>query len=373
MNTTRRFDLGDIRILMTADAVGGVWTYSIDLARALCSRGASVLLVTFGPRPSKSQKRECQTIRRLELLESDYPLEWTADASEHAIEAGGNWLRRVGRTFAPDVIHLNGYGYAALPWQMPTVVVAHSDVYSWWEATDGVAPPAEWQRYHHRVAAGLVAADAVVAPSRAILTALSRHYSISKQKSKVIHNSSCLQPVRARKRNLVFGAGRLWDRSKNFSILNDVAERCAWPIHLAGSTQGTEPSRFNQLALTGELGRQQMAEALGAASIFVHPSLYEPFGLSILEAAKSGCALVLSDIPSLCELWPDAAVFANPYDAIDWTNKINSLIADKSLRREYARRAIARAAHCSMEKCSSAYADLYLDLISGVRSKRRVS
>ncbi|HEY6987579.1 MAG TPA: glycosyltransferase family 4 protein [Bryobacteraceae bacterium] len=358
---------------MTADAVGGVWTYSIDLARALCSRGANVLLVTFGPRPSKSQKREGQTIRRLELLESDYPLEWAADASEHAIKAGGNWLRRVARTFAPDVIHLNGYRYAALPWQTPTVVVAHSDVYSWWEAVDGAPPPAEWQRYHHRVAAGLIATDAIVAPSRAMLAALSRHYSISKQKSEVIHNFSCLQPVRARKRNLVFGAGRLWDRSKNFSILNDVAERCAWPIYLAGSTQGTEPSRFNRLVLAGELSRQQMAEALGSASIFVHPSLYEPFGLSVLEAAKSRCALVLSDIPSLRELWSNAALFANPYDSGDWTEKIKSLIADKSLRREYARRAIARAAHYSMEKCISAYVDLYLDLISGARSKRRVS
>ncbi len=358
---------------MTADAVGGVWTYSIDLARALGSRGASVLLVTFGPRPSKSQRLECQTIQCLELLESNYPLEWTADASEHAIEAGGNWLGRVARTFGPDVIHLNGYGYATLPWQTPTVVVAHSDVYSWWEATDCTAPPAEWQRYHHRVATGLVAADAIVAPSRAMLTALSRHYSINKQKSEVIHNFSCLQPVHARKRKLVFGAGRLWDRSKNFSILNKVAERCRWPIHLAGSTQGTEPSRFNQLVLAGELGRQQMAEALGAASIFAHPSLYEPFGLSVLEAAKSGCALVLSDIPSLCELWPDAALFADPYDPIDWTKKINCLIADKTLRREYARRAIARAAYCSMEKCSSAYADLYLALISGARNKRRVS
>lgn len=358
---------------MTADAVGGVWTYSIDLARALCSRGASVLLVTFGPRPSKSQRWECQTIRRLELLESDYPLEWIADASEDAIEAGGNWLRRVARRFAPDVIHLNGYGYAALPWQTPTVVVAHSDVYSWWEATDGAAPPAEWERYHHRVAAGLVAADAIVAPSRAMLTALSRHYLINKEKCEVIHNFSCLQPARARKRNLVFGAGRLWDRSKNFSILNEVAERCVWPIHLAGSTQGTEPSRFNRLVLAGELGRRQMAEALGSASIFVHPSLYEPFGLSVLEAAKSGCALVLSDISSLRELWSNAALFANPHDPIDWTKKINCLIEDKTLRQEYARRTTARAVQCSMEKGSSAYADLYLDLISGARSKRRVS
>jgi glycogen synthase len=358
---------------MTADAVGGVWSYSIDLARALCARGASVLLVTFGPKPSEEQKRQCQTTGRLELLESDTPLEWTASASEHAIEAGGNWLRRVARTFAPDVVHLNGYGYAALPWQAPTVVVAHSDVYTWWEATDRATPPAEWQRYHHRVAAGLVAADAIVAPSRAMLRGLSRHYPISKQKARVIHNFTSLQPVRVRKRNVVFGAGRLWDRSKNFSILNKVAQRCSWRIHLAGSAQGTESSTFDRLTLAGELGRRQMAKALGSASILVHPSLYEPFGLSVLEAAKSGCALVLSDIASLRELWHNAALFANPHDPDDWTNKINCLIADKSLRRGYARRALARAAHCSIENGSSAYADLYLELIGGARVKRRVS
>src|SRR5690242_21918719 len=111
-----------------------------------------------------------------------------------------------------------------------------------------------------------------------MLTALSRHYLINKEKCEVIHNFSCLQPARARKRNLVFGAGRLWDRSKNFCLLNDVAERCAWPIHLAGSTQGADPSRFNPLVLAGDLGRQQMAEPLGSGSMLVSPSRTLTYG-----------------------------------------------------------------------------------------------
>jgi glycosyltransferase involved in cell wall biosynthesis len=373
LNTALRFDLASSRILMTADAVGGVWSYSIDLARALCSRGASVLLATFGPRPSKEQRCESQAIGRLRLVEGDFPLEWTAGASEDAIAAGGSWLLGVARAFAPDIVHLNGYCYAALPWQAPTIVAAHSDVYSWWDVTYGSVPPTEWQPYHHRVSAGLAASDAIVVPSQAMLGALSRHYPVNQQKAEVIHNFTGLQAVFAPKRNIVLGAGRLWDRSKNFSILNKVAERCAWPIQLAGCMHELETSMFNRVTLVGELGRQQMAEALGSAAILVHPSLYEPFGLSVLEAAQSGCALVLSDIASLRELWPAAALFADPHDPGDWIDKINSLIADKALRSEYAQRALARSAHFSIEKAGSSYADLYLALTNGAGFKSRVS
>jgi glycogen synthase len=370
-NTALRSDVAASRILMTADAVGGVWSYSIDLARALCSWGASVLLATFGPRPSEEQRRESQSISRLRLLESDFPLEWTAGASEDAIAAGGYWLLDIARAFSPDVVHLNGYCYAALPWQAPTVVVAHSDVYSWWEATYGAAPPAEWQSYHQRVSSGLAAADAIVVPSEAMLTALSRHYPVDRHKAEVIHNFTGSKTVFAAKRNIVLGAGRLWDRSKNFSILNKVAEHCVWPVQLAGSTH--EPSTFDRSTLLGDLGRRQMAEVFGSASILAHPSLYEPFGLSVLEAAQNGCALVLSDIASLRELWPAAALFADPHDPGDWIDKIGLLIDDKALRSKYARRAFARSTHFSIEKASIAYADLYLALTSGARLRSRVS
>ena len=55
---------------------------------------------------------------------------------------------------------------------------------------------------------------------------------------------------------------------------------------------------------------------MGRAAIYALPARYEPFGLSILEAALSGCALVIGDIPSLREIWADAALFV-PSDGHD--------------------------------------------------------
>ena len=54
---------------------------------------------------------------------------------------------------------------------------------------------------------------------------------------------------------------------------------------------------------------------MARAAIFVSSSVYEPFGLAVLEAAGSGAALVLSDIPTFRELWDEAALFAPPGDA----------------------------------------------------------
>ena len=67
---------------------------------------------------------------------------------------------------------------------------------------------------------------------------------------------------------------------------------------------------------SGRLTPPQMARVVSRApSIYALPARYEPFGLSVLEAALSGCALVLGDIPSLREIWDGAALFVDPDDA----------------------------------------------------------
>jgi glycosyltransferase involved in cell wall biosynthesis len=73
---------------------------------------------------------------------------------------------------------------------------------------------------------------------------------------------------------------------------------------------------------------------LARASIYVHPARYEPFGLAILDAALAGCALVLGDIPSLRELWHDAAIFVPTEDAARLSRELTALIenGDRRLR-----------------------------------------
>jgi glycogen(starch) synthase len=149
------------RVLMTADAVGGVWQYALELCRELRRVGVEVLLATMGPRPSAEQRQRAEELGNVQLQESDYDLEWMAEPWDDVARAG-EWLLALEREFAPELVHLNGFAHGALPWQAPRLVVGHSCVLSWWHAVRGGDVPATWDRYRAMVAAGLRAADMVV-------------------------------------------------------------------------------------------------------------------------------------------------------------------------------------------------------------------
>jgi glycosyltransferase involved in cell wall biosynthesis len=104
-----------------------------------------------------------------------------------------------------------------------------------------------------------------------------------------------------------------------------------------------------------------MARAYGESAIYLFPALYEPFGLSILEAALSGCALVLGDIPSLREIWRDAAMFVPPREADAIARTVNEVIANDSLRHELGKRARARGAAYSVDRMADAYRTAYAE------------
>ncbi len=64
---------------MTADTVGGVWTYSVELCRALGSRGIHVTLATMGGAVGAARGRQLRDLRSVEVFESDFGLEWMDD------------------------------------------------------------------------------------------------------------------------------------------------------------------------------------------------------------------------------------------------------------------------------------------------------
>ncbi len=172
-------DSRPLRILMTADAVGGVWQYTVDLVRQLAASGAEVLVAVLGPAPSDDQRKELRALDHVELAEGSFALEWEPN-SWAEVDASGRWLLELNSRFSPDLIHLNGYTHATLPFRRPVVVVAHSCVYSWWRNVLNTAPDPEWDEYRRRVTAGLAAADAVVAPSEFMAGEIQREYGSGK-------------------------------------------------------------------------------------------------------------------------------------------------------------------------------------------------
>ena len=358
--------MSSLRVLMTADTVGGVWTYALDLARAIAPHGVSVSLATMGRLPNASQSAEAAAIPTLTLCPSEFALEWMSDPWNDVAEAG-RWLLSLEAEVRPDIVHLNGYAHGHLAWQSPTLIAGHSCVLSWWRAVLGTDAPQGWDRYRAEVTTGLQAAGVVTAPTQAMLTALQTHYG-PLEHTRVVPNGrdASLFAPQTQKEPFVFSAGRLWDDAKNVRALAEVAPRLPWPVCIAGDTappDGGADCRFEGVRLFGCLPPDQIADWLARAAIYALPAKYEPFGLSALEAGLSGCALVLGDIDSLREVWGDAALFVSPNDLDALHSAISRLIADPKLRSALAARALARARTYTLERMALGYLNAYHTLL----------
>jgi glycogen synthase len=349
-----------MRVLMTADAVGGVWNYSLTLARSMADAGVSYTVAVLGPAPDEAQTAAVSGIPNLRLHHNPGKLEWNPDDPWAEVDAAGVWLLDLARQYQPDVIHLNGYSHAALDFSAPKIVVAHSCVCSWWRAVHGEPAPAEWNEYRRRAGAGLEGADLVLAPSHTMLRDLEREYGPLHRPRAVAENAAVLientptENAAGRRIRFILAAGRFHDESKNLALLQQTARHVPWPVFAAG-----DGPPCNGVHMTGRLAHRAILDRMARAEIFCHPALYEPFGLAPLEAALSGCALALSDIPSLRELWTGAALFFNPHDARSAAKALNQLIEDDSLRRQLAASALARAARFNPRRQAENYLCAY--------------
>ncbi len=361
-----------LHVLMTTDAVGGIWTYTTALARALCRLGHRVTLVTLGPEPRAAQLRPLRDIPHLNLEITELALEWM-DPEGHNMPAACERLAKIERRFRPDVVHINGYRDARAEWSAPTLVVAHSCVRSWWIACRGCEPTeARWRNYAFNVEAGLAAATQWVAPTAAFRDTVQALYA-PPSIGTVIHNGLDVEARPSRREPFVLAAGRLWDEAKNMSALAEAAAGLSWPVRIAGATRSPDfcsvLAKSNELELLGELQPGDLLAEMHRAGIFVAPALYEPFGLTVLEAAASGCALVLSDIPSFREIWTDAALFVDPRNPKSIRGALHRLCADATLRHELQQAAKRQARRYSLTSMTQRYCDIYEALASS-RARR---
>jgi glycosyltransferase involved in cell wall biosynthesis len=273
------------------------------------------------------------------------------------VEAAGTWLLRIAEDVKPDVVHLNGYAHASLEWKAPVVCVAHSCVASWWRAVKGEPAPDRYDEYRRRVRSGLNAATLVVAPTHAMLRSIEEEHGALANGCVIPNGRSGAMYTSAVKEPFVLATGRLWDEAKNIAALDGIAAALPWPVYVAGDTRHPEgrEAALQGLRPLGHLEPAQLAEWYARASVYALPARYEPFGLSALEAALSGCALVLGDIPSLREVWDDAAIYVDPNDAAALSDALERVIRSTTLREDLARRAGLRARRYTPERMYVAY------------------
>lgn len=299
-------------MLLTTDAVGGVWRYSLDLAAGMDRRP---ILVVLGPSPSAAQRDEAAGLG-LQLIDTGLPLDWTA-ADPAALAGVTTALQQLAAGQGVQSVHLHAPALAGPDaWGIPIVAVVHSCVATWWQAVRSgpLSHDLAWRAAATRV--GIHAASAVIAPSNAHAAATRHAY--GDLAIITVHNGSDrpLSPAgvdrsEAGTTRSILTAGRLWDDAKDAAALNHIAPDLTAPIRAAGPTVGPNGTSIHlpNLHLLGTLDPPAMRRAYADATVFASLARYEPFGLSVLEAAQSGLSLVLSDIPTFRELWDGAARF----------------------------------------------------------------
>ncbi len=364
-----------MRILLTTDTIGGVWTFTEELTTELLQRGHAVALVSMGRQPSHEQQSWCaaQSLvhgSSFQFIASNVPLEWM-EKNEFVFTQGAGVLFHVARQFRPDLLHSNQFCFGELSLDIPKLVTAHSDVMSWAGACRqrGLEQTRWLRQYRSLVTQGLQSCDAIASPTRWMALELARHYS-DLPPSYVIHNGRGLISPHSRLRTVqAVTAGRLWDETKNIGMLRDVNSPI--PIYVAGEREcgsSVAPRQMGRSILLGALPQASLLALFARSSIYIATSIYEPFGLAPLEAALCGCAVVANDIASLHEVWGDAALyFDGPRSLSTLLHQLNR----EELRLVQARqRSFARANELTTQRMADGYEALYRAMLASRRCLR---
>lgn len=311
--------------LMVTIEPGGLWRPVLAVARLLASRGVRVSIASpYGrvPEPHRSALRATPNVA---VHEAGFARE--SDTIDPRV---GAWLGRLCDTLRPSLVHLDGPVPLLSAWPCPRVTVLRHCPVAKWELTRGERLSARLAAVRDRIAAALRAASVVITPTRWAAELAHRTYG----------------PL---------GTVRVVPYGRDERELTPTTADGPPAVLLGGAA---DPSVVAALAAApvAVVPVGYLEAALRRAPVFASPARYEPFGPGALDAALSGAALVLGDIPSLREVWRDAAVYVDPIDAGDVLDAIDALVAVPELRRAMAERALARARRFSLQRAVAALA-----------------
>lgn len=131
-----------------------------------------------------------------------------------------------------------------------------------------------------------------------------------------------------------------------------------------GAFSAAECAQFAVADIVGQMHQKRtndlgLAQYYAHAQLFVFPSLYEGFGVPILEAFACGCPVVLGDNGSLPEIGGEAALYFNPHDAHDMRRVIGEVLNSEKLQQQLRERGMIRGHDFSWEKCAQQTLDVY--------------
>lgn len=115
----------------------------------------------------------------------------------------------------------------------------------------------------------------------------------------------------------------------------------------------------DKIIFAGYVADEDMIYLYSGAACFVYPSLYEGFGLPVIEAMACGCPVVTSNISSLPEVGGEAALYVNPYDIDEISAAIERILSDEKLSDEMRSKGLKQAENFSWEKSTQKLLNIF--------------
>lgn len=120
-----------------------------------------------------------------------------------------------------------------------------------------------------------------------------------------------------------------------------------------------ELSLKEKVIFTGFVSEDEKPFLIGGAKIFVYPSIYEGFGIPVLEALSCGIPTITSNVSSLPEITGDAALLVNPLDVNELYSNIKGLFNDRTLYTQLKEKSVEQAKKFSWKRCAQETIEVY--------------
>ncbi len=355
----------------------GVSRYAEHLLQWLPSVAPDLEFLVYAGRSAASGIHDRRFPDSLSWALSRLPTEYPQARIPWEQAAGPVALRR----HQVDVVH-GPVNVAPLLTRRPSVVTVHDLAFLIYPEQY----PGAKQRYLNLLTRlSVERAERVIAVSDNTRTDVLRHYRVHPDRVIVVPNGvepeltpvgdpGQIQALRERHRlpeRFILFVGTLQPRKNLVGLLRAYArlkDTLDWPLVVVGAKGWLYEPVFNEARALGVTDRVIFAGYAdqptlrlwySAATIFVYPSLYEGFGLPVLEAMACGTPVVTSSTSSLPEVAGDAAITIEPTDAGALASALDRLIQDVALRSELRRRGLDRARQFSWERTARETSAVY--------------
>lgn len=276
----------------------------------------------------------------------------------------------------PDIIHSNSYF-------SPPYMHGTRQIYTLYDMAVFERPEFTTPAYRAISAQGIMqaagSADALIAISEFTRTNFLRYFPFAEDRvfvvplaSRLAPGTQCLRPAGLRPSSrFILAVGTIEPR-KNLDLLLEALRRL--PDHadltlvIAGRL-GWNMDNFSlapaalglgaRVQLLSYVSDEELAWLYANCVALVHPSLWEGFGLPVIEAMAHGCAVISSNTTSLPEVVGDAAMLFDPADAGNLVAQIRILVDHPAERQRLREKALERARHFSWKKTATMVRAVY--------------